>query len=156
MKSNKKRETTNYSLNFLEQHLPTESGRRLYAEEACKMAVATSLVRAMQEQGRNQADVAKILDCTAGFVSQVLSGSRNMTLNTLADFAFGLGLEVADVSLVPLGEALVPKEKVDQWLDEESLVAKGSVEMVGTATHESIEIEAYDITASSAGGALVA
>lgn len=151
-----KPDKTSYSLNFLEQHLPTESGRRLYAQEACMMAVAASLVRSMKEQGKNQADVAALLDCTAGFVSQVFSGSRNMTLKTLADFAFSLGLEVVDLSLVPLGESLVPKELVDHWLDEETIVAKGSTQMVGTVNHQPVEFSAYQGATSSVDGALAA
>lgn len=125
-------EKKNYHLNFLQHHLPTEEGRRLYAHEAAMMAVSNALVGAMEKAGKNRAWLADALGRTPGFVSQVLNGSRNMTLKTLADFAFALELEVVDLSLAPLGESLISHDAMDKWLDEESVIAEGRAEVVGT------------------------
>jgi len=131
-------EKKNYHLNFLQHHLPTEEGRRLYAHEAAMMTVSNALVEAMEKAGKNRAWLAETLGRTPGFVSQVLSGSRNMTLKTLADFAFALGLEVEELRLAPLGESLISHDAMDQWLDEESVVAEGRAEVVGTTDYGSI------------------
>jgi transcriptional regulator with XRE-family HTH domain len=130
-------EKKNYHLNFLQHHLPTETGRRLYAHEAAMMAVSNALVEAMEKAGKNRAWLAEALGRTPGFVSQVLSGSRNMTLKTLADFAFALELEVEELSLAPLGESLISHDAMDKWLDEESVIAEGTAEVVGTIGDES-------------------
>lgn len=43
---------------------------------------------------QNKAQLAERLGKSKAYVTQVLSGSRNMTLRTLADFAFALGFRV--------------------------------------------------------------
>jgi transcriptional regulator with XRE-family HTH domain len=129
----------NYHLDFLHHHLPSDEGRRLYAYEAAMMAVSNALVAALEAAGKNRSWLADALGRTPGFVSQVLSGSRNMTLKTLAEFAFALGLEVGDLSLAPLGESLISHDAMDKWLDEESIVAEGRADVVATTGYESTE-----------------
>ena len=128
-----------YHLNFLKHHLPSEEGRRLYAREAAMMAVADALVHALEQAGKNRAWLAEALGRTPGFVSQVLSGSRNMTLKTLADCAFVLGLELSELQLAPLGESMISHDLMDQWLDEESVVAEGSTDVVGSFQYEPVK-----------------
>jgi transcriptional regulator with XRE-family HTH domain len=64
--------------------------RRLLEQEAL-ITDATELVyELMEEKGVNQKDLAKKIGKSKGFVSQVLSGRRNMTLRTLADLLVAL------------------------------------------------------------------
>ncbi|MBF0175896.1 MAG: helix-turn-helix transcriptional regulator [Magnetococcales bacterium] len=48
----------------------------------------------MKENGITRAELADRLGKSESFVSQVLSGHRNMTLETLADIAYTLDLKV--------------------------------------------------------------
>jgi ribosome-binding protein aMBF1 (putative translation factor) len=48
---------------------------------------------AMHSEGVNQTELARRLDMTPGHVSHMMSGTRNMTLATLADIAHALGYE---------------------------------------------------------------
>ena len=63
----------------------------------------------MDEVGLSQADVARRLETSRANVSALLSGDRNMSLNTVADLAFALGRRVT-IDLVPLPqEAAAPR-----------------------------------------------
>ena len=67
---------------------------KLAAEEALITEVTEEIWKAMDEAGMNKADLAKKMEATKGYVTQVLSGSRNMTLRTLADIGFALNRKV--------------------------------------------------------------
>ena len=56
---------------------------------------ATELIsRLMESESVSKAELAKRLNRSRAYVTQVLSGSRNMTMHTFADFAFALGHRV--------------------------------------------------------------
>lgn len=95
-------------VNFILERLKTTEQQREYAQERCITALTEQIAAAMQEQGISRQQVAERLGCTKGFVSQVLSGSRNMTLRTLADLFWAVGLEVNDVRTCEFGVRLVP------------------------------------------------
>ena len=60
-------------------------------EQETLIAEATELVSQLLEKEQvNRQDLARRLGKSKGFVSQVLSGERNMTLRTLSDLAFAL------------------------------------------------------------------
>lgn len=75
-------------------------GGRSFAEERLIVATAEAIWEQMERRGVTQAEVAAALGKTKAYVSQVLSGDRNMTLRTLADIAFAIGSQV-DVRLRP-------------------------------------------------------
>ncbi|MDR2213074.1 MAG: helix-turn-helix transcriptional regulator [Pseudomonadales bacterium] len=52
------------------------------------------LLVAMEDQNITKTELAKRLGKSKTFVTQVLSGSRNMTLGTLSDIAFVLELKI--------------------------------------------------------------
>jgi transcriptional regulator with XRE-family HTH domain len=63
----------------------------LVAEETL-IADATELIcQVMEQDGVSRQELARRLGKTKGFVSQLLTGERNMTLRTLADVLFALG-----------------------------------------------------------------
>ncbi|MCG5514335.1 helix-turn-helix domain-containing protein [Ectothiorhodospira shaposhnikovii] len=64
---------------------------RLVAQERLITQVTEALWQEMEEAGVNKADLAARMGTTRGYISQILSGSRNMTLRTLADICFALG-----------------------------------------------------------------
>jgi len=64
---------------------------RLVAQELLITEVTEAIWKAMEEAGVNKTELAGRMEATKGYVSQVLSGSRNMTLRTLADICFALG-----------------------------------------------------------------
>lgn len=62
--------------------------------------------------GMTQAQIAAILNCHKSFVSRVLNGTTNMTLQTVADFAFALDRAV-DITLKPKTEKRGANIEVD-------------------------------------------
>lgn len=67
---------------------------RLVARESLVMNVTEDLLVALEDQGISQKELARRLGKSKSFVSQVLSGARNMTLATLSNFAHAMGYTV--------------------------------------------------------------
>jgi transcriptional regulator with XRE-family HTH domain len=69
----------------------TTDYERLVAQETLILDATEAIVELLQEQGVSRQELAARLGKSKGFVSQLLSGERNMTLRTLADLAYVLG-----------------------------------------------------------------
>lgn len=67
---------------------------RLYAQEKLIVDAAEEIWAAMDDSKVSKAQLATSLGKSKAFVSQILSGSRNMTLRTMADIASSLGKKV--------------------------------------------------------------
>ncbi len=67
---------------------------REYAQERLIAEVAEEIWTVMEQAGKSKTDIADALKKSKAFVGQVLNGSRNMTLRTLADIAHTLGRQV--------------------------------------------------------------
>lgn len=93
---------------FLEQWAnQSQENAKLVAQEILITEVTEAIWKAMEEAGVNKAELAKKMEATKGYVSQVLNGSRNMTLRTLADICFALDYKPSF--------RLQPKKPVDGW-----------------------------------------
>ncbi len=64
---------------------------RLLAQERLILDATEAIVALLEEQGVTRQDLAARLGKSKGFISQLLSGERNMTLRTLADLGHALG-----------------------------------------------------------------
>lgn len=71
-----------------------ESYEAEFAREELIYNCTEDLLVAMQDQGVSKADLAKMLNKSKANITQQLNGSRNMTLNSLSDIAYALGLNV--------------------------------------------------------------
>ena len=71
-----------------------KEGHRLFQQEALAFAASELICSLMEEQGISKSKLAEITGKSRAFVTQVLSGSRNMTMHTLADLTFALGHRV--------------------------------------------------------------
>lgn len=68
----------------------SEENAKLMAQELLITEVTEEIWEAMQEADVTKSNLAKRMGATKGYISQVLSGSRNMTLRTLSDICFAL------------------------------------------------------------------
>ena len=66
----------------------------LFEQEALIVEVTEAIWALMEEQALNKADLAVRLGVSRAHITQLLNGSRNMTLRTLADIAQALGVRV--------------------------------------------------------------
>lgn len=68
---------------------------KAYALEAAKgdfiMDVTEEILGALEKEKITKKRLAEKMNKTKGFISQLLNGSRNMTLSTLAEISFYLG-----------------------------------------------------------------
>ena len=72
----------------------SERNRRLLREEELILEVTEAVSAVMQEEGITKAQLAKRMGRTKGFITQLLSGGRNLTLRTLAGLADALEARV--------------------------------------------------------------
>ena len=68
---------------------------RLFAQEQLIVAAAEHIWEKMEERGATKSDIASALHKSKAFITQILNGTRNMTLRTLSDIAFALGASVS-------------------------------------------------------------
>ncbi len=86
---------------WAERQAASPESRRLYEEERLILWATEAIAEAMEMQGRTRAEVAEALGTSRPNVTQILSGSRDMTLRTLAALAQACGMRV-DLKLEPL------------------------------------------------------
>ncbi len=72
----------------------SNENRRLLAQEYLIASIAQRVWEVMERKGISRAQLAEALGKSRPFISQVLSGSKNLTLRTVADLADALGCEV--------------------------------------------------------------
>ena len=71
----------------------SKANARLVAQEMLITEATEALWRAIEHAGITKSQLAERMGTTKGHVSQVLGGSRNMTLRTLSDICFALGVK---------------------------------------------------------------
>lgn len=69
----------------------SDENAKLVAQELLITEVTEAIWEAMEEVGINKTELANRMGATKGYISQVLSGSRNMTLRTLSNICCALG-----------------------------------------------------------------
>lgn len=68
---------------------------RVYARENIIMNVTEDILVAMEDKNISKVRLAQLLNKSKSFVTQMLGGSRNMTLRSLSDIAFALDAEIS-------------------------------------------------------------
>jgi len=69
----------------------TAEGEKVWHRERLIFEATERISELMDEQGVNRTTLASRLGTTQGYVTQLLSGQRNMTLRTLSDVFHALG-----------------------------------------------------------------
>lgn len=98
---------------------PAES--RHFVRDMAMLTVTAAIIQEMESQGVTRTQLAERVGCTKAFISQVLNGSRNMTLRTIADLAWALGKEIHGVSLRDIGTTMVSRDAMNNHLDHWSV-----------------------------------
>lgn len=96
-----------------EFEFPEISGREMACERLL-FNTTEDILLAMQDAGINQSQLAQKLGKSKSYISQVLDGTRNMTLKTLADISYALNAEARVTILrngVDVSHQLCPKRE---------------------------------------------
>lgn len=86
---------------WFESNLKTDKERRLFEQERLILDATENVFELMESNEVSKAELARRLGRTRAYVTQVLSGARNMTLRTFADVLFACGAR-ARMRLEPL------------------------------------------------------
>ena len=81
------------SLFYPEDKIFSAAEEKAFAREELIYNVTEDLLVAMEDAGISKADLARKLSKGRAFVSQILSGQRNMTLGTFSDICLAIGVE---------------------------------------------------------------
>jgi transcriptional regulator with XRE-family HTH domain len=98
---------------------------RAFAKEELVYNVTEDLLVILEDTGVSKVELAKKLGKSKSYVSQVLSGARNMTLGTLSDICFALGFK-PEIKL-PVGECPIEQEQETGRKWEQVKVSKKNV-----------------------------
>ncbi len=96
-----------------------ESGMgKIDAQEDLILATTEAIWKVLEERKWSKADLARAMHTSRANITQLLDGSRNMTLRSLSDIAFVLGIEV-HVQLIHRNHApLEPPTQTDLHCQE--------------------------------------
>ncbi len=83
---------------LLHRELESEGFARIFAQEKLIEEATELIASTMQDCDVSKADLAERLGTSRSHITQLLRGSRNMTLRTLADIMHALNKEVMLVS----------------------------------------------------------
>jgi transcriptional regulator with XRE-family HTH domain len=112
---------------WLDQHLSDPSRSRTVEQERLILAITEGVFEHLEKQGLTRADLAEKLGKSRAFVTQMLSGSRNMTLRSVADFYWALGLRV-NPTLEPIGKPYQQSAEVQTTISHRFVVVSSSSE----------------------------
>jgi transcriptional regulator with XRE-family HTH domain len=77
-----------------EEFIANDERRRLYERESLAFDAAELISLLMEEKQVSKAELARRVGKSRADITQLLNGSRNMTMHTLADLAFALGSRI--------------------------------------------------------------
>ncbi len=83
---------------FERKHV-TPRQQLLFEQERAVLLATEEILNLMEREGISKADLAKALGKSKAYITQALSGGRNMTLRTLAGFAWACHHSVRGLDL---------------------------------------------------------
>ena len=88
----------------MQKLLETERGEREFAKEELAFEATELIAELMEKKHVSKTELAQRIGKSKAYVTQVLSGSRNITMHTLAGLTFALGYK-AKLAAAPRAEA---------------------------------------------------
>ena len=100
----------------LEQEInASEESRRFFSQEDLILDVTEAIWEQLDRREWNKKKLAKKLGRSQAYVTQLLNGSRNMTLRTLSDVVFALDLKI--------NIRLCNKVDIGDWIEGDNVTA---------------------------------
>jgi antitoxin component HigA of HigAB toxin-antitoxin module len=90
----------------VEELIETQEGHCEFIKEELAFGATEKIAELMELTGVSKSDLAKRTGSSKAHITQVLSGSRNITVHTLAGLAFALGYKIT-LSAAPIGREIV-------------------------------------------------
>jgi transcriptional regulator with XRE-family HTH domain len=98
--------------------------KKLFVRDDFIFNVTEDILCIMEEKNISKTKLAILLGKNKSYITQVLSGSRNMTLGSLSDICFALG--VTPELVLPVGENpdYVEIEEHKEWINSNTYLRK--------------------------------
>lgn len=113
------------------KHELSEDEKKKISYERLVFNVTEDILIAMEDAGITQHKLATILGKSKSFVSQILSGNRNMTLRTLSNICFALDLKptinIYDANNVDVSHEKVPDLNYKRMYGDDKFINKAPV-----------------------------
>ena len=98
----------------------TRRHRLLFEQERLVLLATEEILQLMEREGINKTDLAKALGRSKAYVTQALAGGRNMTLRTLAAFAWACnhsvhGLDLGRFEMPEMAISLESRPRRMRW-----------------------------------------
>jgi len=106
----------------LDRRLMDPDYLRIYQQEKLILEAMELISEAMEERNVNRSALARLMHRTRGYVTQLMSGSRNLTLRTLADAMTALDCEVS-LGKEPIESRVDPIVWTEATMSEPKIVA---------------------------------
>lgn len=89
-----------------EKDLEESKKRSPYYEESLRLRCIDEIIKVLDSQGISNSELAKRLGTSRSYITKLLRGCQNLTLDSLARIAFSLGHEWK-TEMIPLGNEVV-------------------------------------------------
>lgn len=96
------------------KHDDNRAEKKLISREELIYNLTEDLLVLLEDKGVTKAELAKKLGKSRSYVTQLLSGSRNMTLGTLSDICYELSAKPV-VRILPNGAKVLAYEQEPTW-----------------------------------------
>ena len=93
----------------------SKAERKAAARDELIYHLTEDLLVLLESKGIKKSDLARALGKSRSFVSQLLSGQRNMTLGTLSDICLELDVTPV-VNVLPSGDKVLKYENECEWV----------------------------------------
>lgn len=111
----------NDSLYHTETEMNSDEHNKIYAAEELTFNVTEDILIQMEDAEISKSELADKLGKTKSYISQLLSGSRNMTLRTLSDICFALNIKPTitfeDEARTSIASKPILKKEACGWQD---------------------------------------
>jgi len=114
----------------------TRRQKLLFEQERLVLLATEDILQLMEREGFSKTDLAKALGKSKAYVTQALAGGRNMTLRTLAAFAWACnhsvrGLELGRIEMPEMSVSLGDRARRMRWSTVEKVHKDLSVDAPG-------------------------
>lgn len=99
---------------FSEDKEFSRAEERVYAREELVYNVTEDILVALEDLNVSKKELARRLGKSRSYITQILSGARNMTLGTLSDICFALGIKP---------KVMIPAESVLDGLERKGEIS---------------------------------
>lgn len=113
-------ETQTINNTFFSLFKEAEKDSKYYAE-GLKIEIAELIYNAMEKKGINQTRLAELLDVNRAYMSRILKGNVNLTIETLAKIGKGLDSEWK-IKLNEIEANAIPKNYDASWTNQQTRI----------------------------------